>query len=140
MRKLLSLTVAASAVVGAALAATTVADAAETAVRGKRAAVGDSRHPCRALALRFDNTAARMLGGNMAAGSTDMGRVPMTTGAAVPADPENNRNMAAGAGAPGGMMLDKAATTRNEGMEACNAGRIEEGMRKLNEAIMGLGT
>ena len=39
MRKLLSLTVAASAVVGAALAATTVADAAETAVRGKRAAV-----------------------------------------------------------------------------------------------------
>jgi hypothetical protein len=38
------------------------------------------------------------------------------------------------------MMLDKAAATRNEGMEACNAGRIEEGMRKLNEAIMGLGT
>lgn len=138
MRKLLSLTAATTAL-AAALAAAPAVDAAETK-RGMRNAVDDSRHPCRALALRFDNTAARMMGGNMAAGSTDMGRVPMASGsAAMPADPENNRNMAA-AGSMGGGKLDQAAMVRNEGMEACNAGRIEEGMRKLNEAIVGLGT
>ncbi|HEX8374857.1 MAG TPA: hypothetical protein VF606_06730, partial [Geminicoccaceae bacterium] len=80
MRKLLSL-MAGAAVVGVALVVGTAADAAETK-RGMRNAVDGSRHPCRALALRFDNTAARMMGGNMATGSTDMGRAPMSPGAA----------------------------------------------------------
>ena len=145
MRKLLSLTVTAAALGATLIAALPVgADAAETR-RGMRSAVGDSRHPCRALALRFDNTAAKMMGGNMAAGSTDMGRMPMASGsAAMPAGSGGDRNMAAatagGGGMAGGGKLDQAAMTRNEGMEACNAGRVEEGMRKLNEAIMGLGT
>jgi hypothetical protein len=144
MRKLLSLTVAAAALGATLIAALPAgADAAETR-RGMRNAVGDSRHPCRALALRFDNTAAKMMGGNMAAGSTDMGRMPMASGsAAMPAGPGGDRNMAAaaaGGGMAGGGKLDQAAMMRNQGMEACNAGRIEEGMRKLNEAITGLGT
>jgi hypothetical protein len=146
MRKLPSLTVAAAALGATLIAALpAVADAAETR-RGMRNAVGDSRHPCRALALRFDNTAAKMMGGNMAAGLTDMGRMPMASGsAAMPAGSGGDRNMAAataggGGGMAGGGKLDQAAMTRNEGMEACNAGRIEEGMRKLNEAITGLGT
>jgi len=138
MRKLLMFTVAATAL-GATFAGAPAADAAETK-RGMRNAVDGSRHPCRALALRFDNTAARMMGGNMAAGSTDMGRMPMATGsAATPAAPGNSRNMTAGTGTAGGK-VDQAAVMRNEGMEACNAGRIEEGMQKLNEAILGLGT
>lgn len=129
MRKQLWLAAAAVALAGLSVAGT-AAEAQQARARGGAMMEGP-RAPCRPAAMRFDESLRRMTGGAMTAGSTMSANTGSATMQAAPA-------------ASGAMMADekvsKAAMMRNQGVEACQAGRAAEGQRMIEEATRSLGS
>ena len=128
MRKQLLLAAAVVAFAGLSVAGS-AAEAQQARARGGAMMEGP-RAPCRPAAMRFDEQLRRTTGGAMMGGGT---MAADTGSAAMKAAPSS-----------GAMMADdkvsKAAMMRNQGVEACMAGKVAEGRRMIEDATRSLGS